>query len=84
MLFRSVHGLKQHFAVVAPLGLYIPLYGAYWSMAVCSDQLDPRLLPESEIASRLRALQLQRLSYYNEATHQGLFALPGYFRDLLR
>lgn len=77
-------GLKKHFAVVAPLGLYIPLYGAYWSMAVCSDQLDPRRLSESEVSRQLQTLKLDQLSYYNEATHQGLFALPGYFRDLLQ
>lgn len=76
--------LKQHFTVVAPLGLYIPLYGAYWSMAVCSDQLDPRQQSDTEVARRLKALELDQLGYYNEATHRGLFALPGFFRNLLK
>ncbi len=75
--------LTAHFDVVAPYGLYIPLYGAYWSMAVCSDQLDPRQVTAPDIAQRLQSLSLGKLGYYNEATHQGLFALPGYFRDLL-
>jgi len=76
--------LTGHFSVVAPYGLYIPLYGAYWSMAVCSDQLDPRQIGAAEAGRRLQSLKLGKLGYYNEATHQGLFALPGYFGDLLR
>ena len=75
--------LARHFSVVAPYGLYIPLYGAYWSLAVCSDQLDPRQIAPAEAAKRMQSLKLGRLNYYNEATHQGLFALPGYFKDLL-
>ena len=82
---RNIYqSLAGHFKVVAPYGLYIPLYGAYWSMAVCSDQLDPRQLPFAETGQRLQALKLGKLGYYNESTHQGLFGLPGYFRDLLQ
>lgn len=77
------HHLKQHFAVVAPFGLYIPLYGAYWSLTVCSDTLDPRTVSTLEVTQRLQTLKLGKLNYYNEDTHQGLFALPGYFKDLL-
>ncbi len=80
-IYKSLAG---HFKVVAPYGLYIPLYGAYWSMAVCSDQLDPRQLPLAETSQRLQSLNLGTLGYYNEATHLGLFGLPGYFRDLLQ
>ena len=76
--------LKQHFAVVAPYGLYIPLYGAYWSFALCSDELDPSQTSAKEIAQRIELHELVKLNYYNDATHHGLFALPGYFRDLLR
>ncbi|MEY3570679.1 MAG: hypothetical protein RIQ85_799, partial [Pseudomonadota bacterium] len=76
--------LKQHFTKVAPYGLYIPLYGAYWSFALCSDELDPSQPSSKEIAHRIELHQLVKLNYYNEATHHGLLALPGYFRDLLR
>ena len=82
---RNIYqGLTRQFSVVSPYGLYIPLYGAYWSMAVCSDQLDPRQIAAPEAKQRLQSLGLGKLGYYNEATHQGLFALPGYFRDLLQ
>lgn len=80
-IYKSLTG---HFNVVAPYGLYIPLYGAYWSMAVCSDRLDPRQIAVAEVRQRLQSLKLGKLNYYNEATHQGLFALPGYFGDLLK
>ncbi len=80
---RIYQGLARQFSTVSPYGLYIPLYGAYWSMAVCSDHLDPRLITMTEAQQRLQTLGLGKLGYYNEATHQGLFALPGYFRDLL-
>jgi spermidine synthase len=76
--------LKQHFAKVSPYGLYIPLYGAYWSFALCSNELDPTQASVKEIAQRIELHELVKLNYYNEATHHGLFALPGYFRDLLR
>ena len=76
--------LKQHFTKVAPYGLYIPLYGAYWSFALCSDELDPSQPSSKEIEDRIKLHELVKLNYYNEATHHGLLALPGYFRDLLR
>jgi spermidine synthase len=33
--------LNGRFAHVSPYGLYIPLYGAYWGLAVASDTLRP-------------------------------------------
>ena len=76
--------LKQHFSIVAPFGLYIPLYGAYWSFAMCSDALNPMQFNEKDVAEKIKLHQLVKLNYYNEATHHGLFALPGYFKELLR
>ena len=64
-------------------GLYIPLYGAYWGLAVASDRLDPVQLTEKQVAERLQQRKVQDLQYYNAQTHGGLFALPGYYRDLL-
>jgi len=76
-------GLAKNFEVVAPMGLYIPLYGAYWSLAVCSQQLDPRAVGSDQIAATLASARLDDLQYYNPATHQGLFALPNYFQKLI-
>jgi spermidine synthase len=75
--------LQRIFNIVAPMGLYIPLYGAYWSFAVCSESLDPRTAARTQIADVIASAGLTDLNYYNPDTHQGLFALPGYFRNLL-
>jgi spermidine synthase len=75
--------LKNNFNIVAPMGLYIPLYGTYWSFAVCSNDLDPREADTKQIAAVIKSAKLTDLNYYNPATHQGLFALPGYFQKLL-
>lgn len=75
--------LQKNFNIVAPMGLYIPLYGAYWSFAVCSNDLDPRTADATQIAGVITSAGLTDLNYYNPSTHQGLFALPGYFQKLL-
>ena len=75
--------LQKNFTIVAPLGLYIPLYGAYWSFAVCSESLDPRHASSSQIAEVIASAHLNHLEYYNPETHQGLFALPNYFKKLV-
>ncbi len=81
---RMIHRrLAATFPCVAPLGLYIPLYGAYWSLAVCSDSLDPRQASASFVSNTLADRRISDLRYYNPATHQALFALPGYYEQLL-
>lgn len=75
--------LHAAFAIVRCHGLYIPLYGAYWGMAVASDGLDPLLVSRDEVARRLRQRGIGDLRYYNEAVHGALFALPNFYRDLL-
>ena len=75
--------LQKNFNIVAPMGLYIPLYGAYWSFAVCSESLDPRKADADQIDGVIASAGLNDLNYYNSSTHQGLFALPGYFRKLI-
>lgn len=76
--------LREQFALVRCYGLYIPLYGAYWGLAVASDELDPLELREQKVAERLKQRKVGDLQYYNEQVHGALFALPGYYRDLLK
>ncbi len=80
-LVRSLH---QQFAVVRCYGLYIPLYGAYWGLALASDELDPLELKAPQLAERLRQRKVRDLQYYNEQVHGALFALPNYYRELLK
>lgn len=74
--------LQSVFPIVRPLGVHVPLYGAYWGMAVASNHLDPLAIDPLEASNRIAARQLDHLRYYNEQVHSALFALPNFFRDL--
>src|SRR5436190_6901580 len=75
--------LNGVFRIVRPYTMYIPLYGAQWAMAVCSDKLDPKALTADEIDRRIEHRKLQDLRFYNGETHEGVFALPNFIRDLV-
>jgi spermidine synthase len=74
--------LAAEFAIVRPYVMFIPLYGALWSMAFCSDTLDPAKVSAEEIDKRIARRDLEHLQYYNGATHHAVFALPNFVRDL--
>jgi spermidine synthase len=80
---RLLADLAAVFRIVRPMGLYIPLYGAYWGLAVASDSLDPRALDESAIEARLAGRGIADLELYNGEMHRALFALPNFYRRLL-
>ena len=75
--------LKATFAQVACYGTYVPLYGAYWGMAVCSDRLQPTAVSAAQIEERLATRGVTDLQYYNADIHGALFALPNYYRKLV-
>lgn len=75
--------LAAVFRIVRPLGLYIPLYGAYWGLAVASDSLDPLAVDEATIEARIAARGIGDLELYNGEMHRALFALPNFYRRLL-
>lgn len=75
--------LHANFTQVACYGVYVPLYGAYWGMAVCSDTLQPTRVDAAEVAQRLQARGVADLQYYNAEVHGALFALPNYYRKLV-
>lgn len=75
--------LRSVFTQVAPFGLHVPFYGAYWAFAIASQDLRPAGLPAPEVARRMQARGLRDLLYYNDEVHAALFALPNYFRALL-
>lgn len=76
--------LRAVFRHVRPFGLYVPLYGTYWGMACVSDTLDPCGLSSDAAEARIAERGLRELQYYNGEVHQALFALPNYYRDLVR
>lgn len=75
--------LSDVFRHVNAYGLYIPLYGAYWSLAVVSDTLQPRQTQAADIAHRLKTRNITDLQYYNPGIHSALFALPNFYRKIL-
>ena len=79
-LSRTLHGLFTH---VRCYGVYVPLYGAYWGMAVCSDSLDAKAVDAQTVQQRLQARGVQQLQYYNPEVHAALFALPNYYQKLV-
>jgi spermidine synthase len=81
---QLVASLRAVFAVVRPFGLYVPLYGTYWGMACASDTLDPAALQPAEVEQRLGSRGIGALQYYNGEVHRALFALPNFYRDLVR
>lgn len=83
LVARLLDELSSVFSIVRPLGLYIPLYGAYWGLCCASDSLDPVALDAASAERRLAERGIADLRYYNGDTHQGLFALPNFYRDLL-
>jgi spermidine synthase len=51
---------------------------------VASDTLDAAALPPALLRQRLAERRLPDLRYYNAEVHPALFALPGYYRDLVQ
>jgi spermidine synthase len=51
-------------------------------MAACSDSVDATDASADEIDKRIARRGLQDLQYYNGATHQAVFALPNFVREL--
>ena len=75
--------LNSVFRIVRPYTMFVPLYGTLWTMAVCSDKLDPKAYTADEIDRRIEQRKLTELRYYNGETHEGVFALPNFVRDLV-
>jgi spermidine synthase len=75
--------LNGVFRIVRPYTVYIPLYGAQWTLVVCSDKLDPKSFTADEIDRRIEQRKISELQFYNGETHEGVFALPNFVRDLV-
>jgi spermidine synthase len=76
--------LRATYRNTAFYGLHIPLYGAYWALAVVSDGLDPTALTPAQVQQRLEQRGIGQLQYYNCAIHGALFALPTYYAKLVQ
>jgi spermidine synthase len=75
--------LNSVFRIVRPYTMYVPLYGSLWAMACASDKLDPKSFTADEIDRRIEHRKLIELRYFNGETHEGVFALPNFVRDMV-
>lgn len=80
---KNAANLQKVFRHVAPLSLFIPLYGSQWCLAVASDTVDPRVMPLETIAQRLAERKIGDLRFYHPAMHAALFTLPLFVQDLV-
>lgn len=75
--------LREHFRVVQPMTVAIPVYGALWAIAVASDSLDVRAADPAVLAARLAGWQLDgALRCYHVGLHEALFALPRHLQPV--
>lgn len=79
---RLLKELSAVFQQCNAYGLHIPLYGSYWGLATASNETDVKHIAPDLITDRLACAQITDLKYYNSATHAGLFALPGFFKNM--
>lgn len=80
---KLLAALSSVFAIVRPLGLYVPLYGAYWGMCCASQTLDPLAIDAHAAQQRIDERGISDLRYYNGDIHRALFALPNFYRELV-
>ncbi len=83
LVSRLLGELSSVFPIVRPIGVFIPLYGAYWGLCCASHSLDPLTVDAATVDARLRERGIGDLRYYNGDTHGALFALPNFYRELL-
>jgi spermidine synthase len=78
---KNAANLRKVFRHVAPMALYVPLYGSLWCLAVASDTIDPRAFSTEQIAQRMNERRLSGLRYYHPAMHGALFTLPVFVQE---
>lgn len=79
---RNATHLRNVFKHVAPLSVYIPLYGSLWCLAAVSDSIDPRAVSHELIEQRMADRHIEGLRYYHPAMHAALFTLPTFVQEL--
>ena len=79
---KNAANLRKVFRHVAPMSLFIPLYGSLWCLAVASDSIDPRSLSLDTLSQRMNDRRIGDLRYYYAGLHQALFTLPLFVQEL--
>ena len=79
---KNAANLRKVFRHVAPLSLFIPLYGSLWCLGVASDSIDPRSISADTLSQRMNDRRISGLRYYYPGLHQALFTLPLFVQEL--
>jgi spermidine synthase len=79
---KNAANLRKVFRHVAPMSLFIPLYGSLWCLAVASDSIDPRSLSTETLSQRMTDRRIDGLRYYYPGLHQALFTLPLFVQEM--
>ena len=69
---QCIRTLDSVFAHRRTFYLYIQMYAVLWTVTVCSDTIDPALIPPVELAKRLTARGIKGLQVYSPATHHSM------------
>jgi len=77
--------LKKIFKNVLPYYAYVPSFDVPWAFLIATDIPSSKLNPTlSQINSILKkSLKKNDLKFYDGLTHQGLMAIPKFYRDIL-
>ncbi len=81
---RLLQALHPVFACVRPALIPVTSYGGLWGLAFASQRSDPASLSAEQADLQLALRDISDLQWYNGDTHQALFALPNFVRQLAR
>jgi spermidine synthase len=81
---KNAANLRKVFRHVAPMSLFVPLYGSLWCLAVASDTLDPRTASAETIGARMAERGIGGLRYYHPQLHAALFTLPVFVQEQMQ
>jgi spermidine synthase len=81
---KNAANLRKVFRHVAPMSLFVPLYGSLWCLAVASDTLDPRTASAETIGTRMAERGIGGLRYYHPQMHAALFTLPVFVQEQMQ
>jgi len=79
---KMARTLRRHFAHVRSFFTHVPAFDTDWAFLACSDAVDVARLGDERVARHVAALRGENF-FYDEETHQRLFALPLYLRRAL-
>jgi spermidine synthase len=75
--------LRTAFPVSIPYEATVPSFGGPWGFTLNSMKRNPHELSADEVDQRISKRVNKPLHFYDGHTHQGLFYIPKYLRDML-